>query len=333
MLAVDSSSSSSDSSFDESTSNVSSDSSNGTLSRSPSPVFRTSAKVRSSTHGRGNSIINRMKSISLNSELGDSNHTNDELPDLTAELSELVVDVSTPVPKVQLNPNMDVNDIPMEVITDPIFEDQTLETGPPIVEQVYCRTATDSTEAIAAGGDVPAPDIYFQPVLKHDREIIAKYVGIHMPTDVVGPIFDGLGKLCGHKFSVEVAKADGACFFNAISFLLTSRQNFDALLRKVLCDYMSNPENWHRIRPYIPPKFTTGKQYVDKRRIRLHHVWVREPEIFAMSQLLQVDIVVYARGKWERFPASGTSKRFTERAFYLSNPSGNMHYDPVVAMK
>ena len=203
---------------------------------------------------------------------------------------------------------------------DPIFHDGTMDDSVDVEVLMY--------------GEKKAPIISFQPPTLQDRQALAQYCGISTPQSTVEPVFTGISNVCGDPEPTRVkAKPDGACFFHAISFLIAGRANFDLLLRCRVCNYIGDTENFHRIKPYLDQskKIEDGKEYLTMSNMRDATEWATSVEIFAMAQMLQIDIYVWYRGKWDCFPASGDRQVRTASALYLSNARGN-HFDPVTDM-
>ena len=217
-----------------------------------------------------------------------------------------------------LDPNMDVNDIEINVVDhvdDPIYHDDTLGT----------------VGYVIAGAENAAPT-YYHPLSPTDRFYICKYLGISCRVDNAF-ICKGRGNQCTQEgLKVFHSSPDGACLFHSLSYLLTKRENYDLLIRKVLCDYIGNPENWHRIRPHVPRTFRSGKHYLNSTNMKNSEVWGTDVEILSFAQMVQTDVVVFTKGKWQRFPASGTQQALSANAFYLVNVTGDHHYDPVISM-
>ena len=67
----------------------------------------------------------------------------------------------------------------------------------------------------------------------------------------------------------------------------------------------------------------TVSNYVSESAIDSSGVWATEAEILATANLIQHDIVVYAKSgdsmEWLTYPASFTLTRNTETALYLEN--------------
>ena len=124
------------------------------------------------------------------------------------------------------------------------------------------------------------------------------------------------------------AKANGACLFNTLSILLSGRDTYAAIIRHVICNYICNPVKYGFLKTYIPPEFTSGHEYIQKRNVHKFDTWGSEVEIFTFAQLLGYDVYVYTQqDEWTLFNSEIDAT--SEKAFYLSNESGG-HFNPVL---
>ena len=275
--------------------------------------------------------------------------TNNAVPD--EDVPEDVEDVDVDVEGSVDNPfadvpadQMPVDEIPIEIRTEEDMEeggtghgmpDEAGNATKPLEDPIFDDGLLDDTVEFEITGEVAKRQEYFQPVTSEDRATIAKYCGITMPvmpTGKIEPVFTGRGRLCRNpgrpRHPVE---PDGACYFHALSFLITGKENFDLLLRKHICDYVCDPANLHRLRRYIPGHYRSGEDWIRRMGMRKKMVWATWVEIFATAQMLQTDVVIWYNDSWERFPASGNQKQITPTAFYMTNQSQN-HFDPITDM-
>ena len=63
------------------------------------------------------------------------------------------------------------------------------------------------------------------------------------------------------------AKGNGACLFNSLSILLSGRDIYSAIIQHVICNYICNPVKYGFLKSYIPPEFTSGWEYIQKRNM------------------------------------------------------------------
>ena len=74
-----------------------------------------------------------------------------------------------------------------------------------------------------------------------------------------------IGELLSHPPTINMPKiGNGACLFNSFSILLCGRDTYSAIIRHVLCNYISNPLKYNILQPYIPEVFKSGKEYITK---------------------------------------------------------------------
>ena len=124
------------------------------------------------------------------------------------------------------------------------------------------------------------------------------------------------------------AKANGMCLFNTLSILLSGRDTYAAIIRHVICNYICNPVKYGFLKTYIPPEFTSGHEYIQKRNMCKFDTWGTEVEMFTFAQLSGYYVYVYTQqGEWALFNSEIDAT--SEKAFYLSNESGG-HFNPVL---
>ena len=127
----------------------------------------------------------------------------------------------------------------------------------------------------------------------------------------------------------QSAKPNGACLFNSFSLQLCGRDTYSAIIRHVVCNYISNPVKHKWLQAYLPTKFTSGWEYIKASNMHNFSTWGTEVEIIALAQLSGHDIYVFAQNKWLRYPhCISDNDEKSECAFFLSNALG-CHFDPV----
>ena len=143
--------------------------------------------------------------------------------------------------------DMNVNDIPLEIDTD---------------------TDTDSSmykEPLIVKVEKP-PDVVFSPLSNIECLNSAKKFYIKLRPSDHTIHFKGIGLVFKHRSVVTiVAKPDGACLFNSMSLLLCGSDVFSQIIRHVICNYISALENYSKLNEHIPPQYSSGKEYVDKK--------------------------------------------------------------------
>ena len=140
----------------------------------------------------------------------------------------------------------------------------------------------------------------------------------------------GQGKICPSPPEITVpSRGDGSCLFNSISMLLTGKDTYSAILRHVVCNYISNPVKFPYLRMYIPSNYKTGKEYIELSNMCNYITWGTEVEIITIAQLSGFDVIVYMeQGDWAHYKSLTVDNEAIENSFYLSNKSG-YHFDPV----
>ena len=315
-------------------------------SGSPSNAARIGGSTAHSHEPDDSGINSGSETVSVNN----SRATADNL-DESMFLDDLCEDPQT---SHEIPLDMDVNDIPLEIIPDANYQTKQSKSESTKSDHVACVPSDKSTPAanwyhddtLATEGfmilDMTHSPTYYNPLLQQDRIILCKYVGIR------GKLMDipyvGVGNLCKgntedgrHYYIKHRATPNGACYFNSISFLLTGLEKHHLKLRKIICDYISKEENFNRLRSRIDAAFRDGKDYIARvgdtgYGMRHKAEWATDVEVLATAQILCTDVIVYARGVWERFYASGTRDTPSPRALYLVNESGEHHYDPIIGM-
>ena len=217
---------------------------------------------------------------------------------VTSEESSLIdVGVDNPMG------NMDVNDIPMEIVSNPIASDIELIIG---TEKCIKK---------------------FEPLSDSNRKRIAmKFNFCVSSIDKVE--YTGNGNHCTCP-PVITQKATGnrACLFNSFSILLSGKELYNTFIKHAVCNYICDPRNWDKIKQFIPD-YKSGKHYVDTVAMHRNVTWGTEVKIICVAQMSCVDVVVYTQhSNWARYCADVSNP--SNEAFYLSNASGS-HFDPVL---
>ena len=237
--------------------------------------------------------------------------TGDEMPVSSDESA--TIDITNTSEKVLNNPwgNMDVNDISIEIVLD---LNDTSDVKSVVLERVD-----------------KAPTTYFNPLTDANHKIaVLKFSLAIDPFKQHYVRFTGQGNICPSPPEISVPSVgDGSCLFNSISMLLTGRDTYSAILRHVVCNYISNPIKYPNLSLYLPSNYKSGKEYVVVSNMCSYKTWGTEVKIIAMAQITRFDILVYTvQGEWVHYKSSTMDNDHTERCFYISNKSG-YHFDPV----
>jgi hypothetical protein len=243
-----------------------------------------------------------------------------------------------------MDPKMSVDDIEIEVMDgneadDEQDHDYDPNAGPPQAKRFRDQIQeTDDLDLVQTGLVVPAPPIFFYPLTKPQRRHGCKIMQI--------PFFEERDpnptKRCGRGKRISQpdvepditvlgsAPGDGHCYFHSISYLLNGSHNNHQTIRRVICEYIADVNNWEKMKSYILT-FPSGEQYLKAKRMRIAG-WGTEVEIYATAQILGHDVISYSSyGKWNRYVGSGNSVDTTKYCLYISNESQN-HFDPVTRM-
>ena len=135
-----------------------------------------------------------------------------------------------------------------------------------------------------------------------------------------------------HRPVVTIAaKPNGPCLFNSTSLLLCGTDMYSQIIRHVICNYISEPQNYSKLEQHIPPQYSSGKDYVEKKNMWNSFVWGTDLEICVFCLITGHDVSVYSQHKnWNHFSVNlKQSDPKTLTAFYLNNSTGN-HFDPVL---
>ena len=135
-----------------------------------------------------------------------------------------------------------------------------------------------------------------------------------------------------HRPVVTIAaKPNGACLFNSMSLLLCGTDVYSQIIRHVICNYISAPENYSKLNEHIPLQYSREEDYVEKKNMHDSYVWGTDLEVFVFCLITGHDVYVYSQHKnWIRFSKNlKQSDPKTLTAFYLNNVTEN-HFDPVL---
>ena len=206
---------------------------------------------------------------------------------------------------------MNVNDIPLDIDTD---TDSSTDNKPYIVQ-------------------VQKPvDVVFSPLSNIECLNAAKKFHITLRPSDHAIRFKGIGLVFKHRPVVTIAaKPDGACLFNSVPLLLCGTDVYSQIIRHIICNYISEPQNYSKLQQHIPPEYSSGKDYVEKKNMHNSFVWGNDLEVYVFCLITGHDVYVYSQHKnWNRFSVNlKQSDPKTSTAFYLNNSSGN-HFDPVL---
>ena len=129
-------------------------------------------------------------------------------------------------------------------------------------------THTDSStnnEPVIVKAEKP-PDVVFSPLSNIERLNSAKKFHIKLRPSDHTIHFKGIGLVFKHRPVVTIAaKPNGACLFNSMSLLLCGTDMYSQITRHVICNYISQPQNYSKLQQHIPSQYSSSKDYVGKK--------------------------------------------------------------------
>lgn len=125
---------------------------------------------------------------------------------------------------------------------------------------------------------------------------------------------------------------DGNCYFRTLSWLFTGDENSHSIIRKTICDFIIDPENWSFLAPHCAPSID-GSSYVKTYSMHLIGTWSTDVEIIATARMTGKDVHVCLLNEhiktqmWTVYPASGCSSTPSSRGIYIRN--FHNHFEPI----
>ena len=115
--------------------------------------------------------------------------------------------------------NIDVNDIPMELVSDPI--------------------ASDNEVIISTDKQIEK----VEPLSESNRKRIAMKFNFFV-SSIYKVEYTGNGNHCTSPPIIrQKATGNGACLFNSFSILLSGKELYNTFIRHAVCNYICNPKN------------------------------------------------------------------------------------------
>ena len=234
-------------------------------------------------------------------KIPDDTSTDAEVPGCTSEKSPIIIESSSS--------------------NSPMFDDATLE-------EVH-------TDLLIHGVTPPEP-VKFRAFSLFCRKPaglqLGVYVGRKSGLRPVRLTYTGEGLICSDTFIEHSILGDGNCFFRTISDLLLGQEVKHDVIRPRITDYIMDPNNFDKLRSYIPQHYPSGEAYIQGEAMADLTTWATEVELFAHAKLSSKDIVCYCHRRLLRYPASGNPRKPTRSAFFIANKNGN-HFNPVIRMQ
>ncbi|KAI6649016.1 hypothetical protein LOD99_6899 [Oopsacas minuta] len=159
------------------------------------------------------------------------------------------------------------------------------------------------------------PNRLFSPISADSRKNVAKVLNLN----ICKTQYFGKPGFLSKPARIYRTKGDGNCYFRSISYILTGSEDSHIIIRNKVVHHMCGSLS-ETLRKYLSQ---TVANYVSESAIDSSGVWATEAEILATANLIQHDIVVYAKSgdsmEWLTYPASFTLTETTETALYLEN--------------
>ena len=176
---------------------------------------------------------------------------------------------------------------------------------------------------------ISSPTIKFVPFDDESRHLATIKFNLVIKPQSSDLKYSGNGNACKSPPIITICShGEDTCLFNMISILMTGRDTYSAIIRHVVCNYISNPVKYGLIKMYIPLRYKNGRDYIISSEMHNFKTWGVEVEIIAMAQLCRFNMWLYTNNnQWCHYGSDKTVN--SEKAFYLSNLLGS-HFDPVV---
>ena len=153
-------------------------------------------------------------------------------------------------------------------------------------------------------GVTPPEPIKFRPLSLFYRKPAGLQLDVHVGRKSglrqVRLTYTGEGLICSDNFIQHNVLGDGNCFFKAISYLLLGQEVKHDVIRARIIDYIMDPNNFDKLRSYIPQHYPSGEAYIQGETMADLTTWATEVELFACAQLSGKDIVCYCHRRWLR---------------------------------
>ena len=144
--------------------------------------------------------------------------------------------------------DMDINDVPIEIVDDIIFSGDEESTF------------SDELDIIKKS---KAPPVMFNHLTVDDCQIASLKFSLVINGNNHPVKYSGIGNPCPCPSMITQSAHGGrACLFNSFSMLLSGRDTYSTIIRHVVCNYISNPVKHKWLQAYLPNHFKTGKEYI-----------------------------------------------------------------------
>ncbi|CAC5414993.1 unnamed protein product [Mytilus coruscus] len=164
-------------------------------------------------------------------------------------------------------------------------------------------------------------------VAKKNICLIVKIPTKHIHKQITKTIFN-----MGPPSSTKSISDDGNCFFRAISYALSNRQEYFGNIKKAIVDHLIG--NAERFKSFLQPRFKTVEEHIQNLQMKENNMWGTELEILACADLLKTDIYTYYNDSWIKYSSSQlcSKNKINVQAIYLQHLTGINHYEVVTAV-
>ena len=133
----------------------------------------------------------------------------------------------------------------------------------------------------------------------------------------------------GAPLTTKSIRRDGNCFFRAISYTASQRQEYHYDVRKAIINHLIT----HKEKFVSFINSSSVEEHITRRNMSDKNTWATAVEIIAAADLLQTDIYTYTDGKWIKYSSSQIeqSHQINDKAIYLHHLGD--HYDVVTHVK
>ena len=211
-------------------------------------------------------------------------------------MSQRLIDVGLETVNIPFG-DMNVNKIPIEIV-DNLNDDSNVDVTVTGVEE--------------------PPVCIFKPVSDHDCVVAALEFSLVINAKSHPVRNFGIGEQISGPPKVTLgAQENGACLFNSFSLLLSGHETYSAIIRHVICNYISNHVKHNFLSVYLPTSYKTGKDYVANKNMWSFTTWGTEVEIVAFAQITRFDVKVYtAHKQWTMFCHNPLKGECSKTCFY-----------------
>ncbi|XP_077967731.1 uncharacterized protein LOC144421967 [Styela clava] len=196
------------------------------------------------------------------------------------------------------------------------------------ITQVVARNDTDVVQEVKS----TQHEMLFSRLNYATRFDICKKLGLKIELLIdENPINERLNE----PAKVVSVKADGNCFFNALSHELSGTEHNNAQLRQAIAQNIEeNPCVFSNI---LRDEYAEDgvENYIKQSKMFDDGTWATEVEIFSACDLLALDIYTYFENTWLKYSRALLNRNYVTHSrgsIYLNNKGGN-HYEIVTDVK